>query len=111
MREFEFRAWNKCLKTYIDWTMICAYHDLTSLISNDGVIIEQYTGLKDKNKNKIYEGDRLFDEHNEEWATVIFDDGKFFAKFETCIIDLWEVCDDLDVRGTIHDSLEFLESN
>jgi uncharacterized phage protein (TIGR01671 family) len=75
MREFKFRVYNKCTKQYIK---TCYNH--TFAITAEGkiiqywdhfespraqcadlpfLIIQQYTGLKDKNDKEIYEGDIL----------------------------------------------------
>ncbi|KGL43025.1 hypothetical protein EP56_08525 [Listeriaceae bacterium FSL A5-0209] len=69
----------------------------------------QYTGLKDKNGNKIFEGDIGWDDHTECWGVVVFDEGKFLYQWETVSDDLWEVTDDIGIRGNIHNSPELLE--
>lgn len=64
-REIKFRAWVN--DHWVDWIPTCktlgAYN--ASIIDTDGYtfeednpfIVEQYTGLKDKNGKEIYEGD------------------------------------------------------
>lgn len=65
MRELKFRAWVN--DHWVDWIPTCktlgAYN--ASVIDTDGYtfeednpfIVEQYTGLEDKNGKEIYEGD------------------------------------------------------
>ncbi|EAG9495934.1 hypothetical protein HG347_002986 [Listeria monocytogenes] len=71
--------------------------------------IGQYTGLKDKNGKKIFEGDVGWDEHNECYGVVKFEEGKFLYVWENIAEDLWEVADGIEICGNIHENLELLE--
>ncbi|EAC9548953.1 hypothetical protein B4X79_09545 [Listeria monocytogenes] len=71
--------------------------------------IDQYTGLRDKNAKKIFEGDIGWDEHNECYGVVKFEEGKFLYAWENIAEDLWEVADVIEICGNIHENLELLE--
>ena len=63
MREIEFRAWRKDTKVMIDcYTTGLGFQDASLndfLNETDNLIFLQYTGLKDKNNKKIFEGDLI----------------------------------------------------
>ncbi|EAF1578794.1 TPA: YopX family protein [Listeria monocytogenes] len=123
MREIEFRGQNinghwahgnlAIIKEKLDRAEIGAY------ISNSAgapfayqvrpETIGQYTGLKDKNGKKIFEGDIGWDEHNECYGVVEFEEGKFLYVWENIAEDLWEVADGIEICGNIHENPELLE--
>ncbi|EAD3679841.1 hypothetical protein EHS74_01675 [Listeria monocytogenes] len=75
----------------------------------DPETVGQYTGLKDKYGKKIFEGDICWDEHNECYGVVKFEEGKFLYVWENIAEDLWEVADDIEICGNIHENPELLE--
>jgi uncharacterized phage protein (TIGR01671 family) len=62
MREIKFRAWGRLGKRYVDlegWAYLepRGLNETINELTEEGLVLQQYTGLKDKNGKEIYEGD------------------------------------------------------
>ena len=58
MRDIKFRLWSDYAKRYLESTPRVQFKNGTTLLScDDDCVIEQFTGLLDKNGKEIYEGD------------------------------------------------------
>lgn len=133
----EFRVWDKNKKMIVEGIVICdgeIYEDWRDF--EDGIPLvnlnycEQYTGLKDKDGNKIFEGDivHISLELNSEisgYAEVVFESGSFAIKgeimkqiiFDGILYDSYSEWDDrlslydgaCVVVGNVHENLELME--
>ena len=72
--------------------------------------VSEYSGLQDKNKKLVYEGDILYDEYYENTCMVIFHKGCFCIHEDNISHRNWGCSmTGLEVIGNIHDNPELLE--
>ncbi|HAC1909638.1 YopX family protein [Listeria monocytogenes] len=90
-------------------TLTYAHFIINNMHAIDEKTIGQYTGLKDKNSKKIFERDLCWDEYNECYGVVKFEEGKFLYVWENIAEDLWKVADSIEIYGNIHENPELLE--
>jgi len=107
MNRFKFRAWNIAgeVMVYFDkddrYQLSHLFHLMNGTHGEDG-IVEQCTGLKDKNGALIYEGDIVNVPYNYIGNAVV--------KFERGAYDITRYkLSELEVLGNIHENPELLE--
>ena len=131
MRDLEFRVWEEREKAYDTWSYILdengnlfrnAYGALICCDKKD-YIVERYTGLKDKNGQKIYEGDIVtfmverFNNvtlgfESEDWHTAVVEWNQDDACYSFMVRDVpFSVRYEAEVIGNIHKQPELLEAN
>lgn len=129
MRTIKFRAWHEPSKQMFEWDDFslngrnnCIIHVeegvfTTSKVDDNSVILEQFTGLQDKNGNNIYEGDILYYDNDDPnshhliqwnnelgaWENIRIEDGASMNQYYD-----WNFVEDMEVIGNIHENPELL---
>jgi uncharacterized phage protein (TIGR01671 family) len=122
MRPIKFRAWDTSDRIWLDASNNRLTLDGSSLLDANGwpwaipgrVIIEQFTGLHDKNGREIYEGDVLqLDETYPKRlkAVVVFVDGAFKFEWQDNKVTRYSPTglEDFYVIGNVHENPELMK--
>ena len=132
-REIKFRAWDDYDKKYLDFGEFGIYDIIygepklmdeiyVNGLPNERLIFEQYTGFKDNNEKKIFEGDILLGRFDEEkivddivWLSLTDEEKEKGEKlyYISDLTYLYNVpCpNDLEVIGNIRENPELLKDN
>lgn len=110
---FKFRVWDKQNKCHIydiertyDSNNETGAWSFDEVLEDDNFIVEQCTGMKDKNERLIYEGDVVFCESGKAKGVIKFEKGSFifewkFAKPLAFLV--LKYTDDVEIVGNIHE--------
>ena len=93
-------------------TCVGQYGNTVGIHQVDHETVGQYTCLTDKNGKKIFEGDIVWDEYQEAYAEIRYDEdtAMFLILFDSWCTDFDHYASiDIEVVGNIHDNPELLK--
>ena len=119
-REIKFRAWDEKksiirIVKQIDLCGFVTYEDIAGEDWQSDFILMQFTGLKDRNGEEIYEGDILQDSRDETWKyevkysntmPIFYADGLEDEVFTVKLAKNY-----LEIIGNIYENPELIENN
>ena len=123
IREIKFRIWNKDSGYFIkvsdtDKHYLSQNGDIIIIdemgfiyeTDKENYIINEYTGCKDSEGYEIYGKDIVWNEYDEEYQVVIFDEGEYKLMGEKHIQSLYNNLDYIDIRGNVYENFELVKS-
>ena len=123
-REIKFRAWLKEEKKMVNvslmsltekWIGYQIFYEEEKkkkfeFSDSENFELMQYTGLKDSNEYEIYEDDIVWNEYDEEYQVIIYDEGEYKLMGESHIQNLFNNLDYIDVCGNVYENSELVKA-
>ena len=125
-REIKFKIWDKTFKKFLKddyesknvidrdgnlfmYVLSETFRDLYFYKLLKNIEISEYTGLKDSEGYEIYEDDIVWNEYDEEYQVVIYDEGEYKLMGERHIQNLYDELDYIDIRGNVYENFELVK--